>query len=582
MKRCPACGLKYADENDRCFVDKAVLEPLPDDRIGTVLIGRYVIEEKLGEGGMATVYRARNTLVERPVAVKIMNRILANDEGLKERFRREAKNAAAVAHPNIIDIYDYGETDDGTPFLVMELLEGQTLNGLIERGPMPGTQVAAIGVQIARGLARAHDFSVIHRDLKPENIFVCRAEGTKIGAVKLLDFGIARSMQDPRLTNAGQIFGTPQYMAPERVTTNDSGPSADLYALGAILFEMTTGRLPFLANDIPAFLIQHLQDAPPPPSQLVPDVPRRLEELILKLLEKKPADRPVDAHAIVKALELLAPQATEPLPPAAVAPKSQSSAPTLPPTTLERWAGRTALFEQMIARAFPRGDAPSSLLGALSEIRRVLARLNELRSEGLKVQRQLEHREAEVQLGRERLGHAVHVLAQDLSNAREAHRNAQREVAPYLDANRSALDAYQRAHENFLACGGGALAPAPTPALVSTSRETADALDRWMLAYSTAEKAERWGLAKQREVSDLEFQVDALRAQLEHIETSYENDRAAGAEGLRAYGEEINHLEQKLTVLGSSFVEPLRARRELNDLFFRLEVDATPVAGIAR
>src|SRR5262249_39356101 len=148
---------------------------------------------------------------------------LVRDQALVERFRREAKNAAAVAHPNIVDVLDYGETDDGVPFLVMELLDGEPLSDIIARGPIPPPQVAALGLEIAKGLARAHDFQVLHRDLKPENIVVCRDEQGRLTVPKLLDFGIARSMHDQRLTGAGEIFGTPQYMAPERVTSLDAG-----------------------------------------------------------------------------------------------------------------------------------------------------------------------------------------------------------------------------------------------------------------------------------------------------------------------------------------------------------------------
>lgn len=583
MKSCPSCGLKYRDDEERCFVDGAGLEPVADARIGALLKGRYQVESVLGEGGMAVVYRARNTLVERPVAVKIMNAHLASDAGLKERFRREAKNAAAVAHPNIIDIYDYGETDDGTPFLVMELLDGQPLDTVIASGPLPAAQVAALGAQIARGLARAHDFSVIHRDLKPENIFVCRGADGRLGVAKILDFGIARSMQDSRLTNAGEIFGTPQYMAPERITTTEAGASVDLYALGVILFEMVTGRLPFESKDLPGFFIKHLQDAPPRPSQLVPDIPRRLEELILKLLEKKVEDRPVDAHAVVKMLEPLVPKGAEAMPAVvAPSPRRESAAPTLPPTTLERWAQRTAVFDQMLVRAYPQANAPPNMVAALAEIRRILMRMNELRSSGLKEQRKLEQMEQHAKEGRERLGHAVHVLAEDLSTARETLRGAQRDVAPYFEADTSAKQAYARAHEKMAGLGGGRPIEEPTQAVVTAAREVADALDRWSLAYGAADKARRWVDAKQREVADLEFQVDALRAQLERVETSYENERGASEEALRVSGEEISRLDQRLMELGASFVAPLRTHHGLGDLFARLEQEGTPAAGLTR
>ncbi len=283
-------------------------------------------------------------------------------------------------------------------------------------------------------------------------------------------------------------------MAPERVTSTEAGASVDLYALVVILFEMVTGRLPFESKDIPGFFIKHLQEAHLKPSQLVPDIPRRLEELILELLEKKIEDRPVDAHAVVKLLEPLVPKGADVMPAPVAAPSARASAaaPTLPPTTLERWAQRTALFDQMLARAYPSAGAPSDLVAALAEIRRILVRLNDLRSSGLKEQRKLEHMEQSAQEGRERLGHAVHVLAEDLSSAREAYRSAQRDVAPYFEADEGAKQAYVRAHTKVLGLSGGRAVEEPTQALVAAAREMADALDRWMLARGAADKARRY------------------------------------------------------------------------------------------
>ena len=584
MKICPECGLKYPNDNQRCFVDKAELQSMPDERIGMLLKGRYQIEEQLGEGGMAIVYRARNTLVERPVAVKIMNPHLVHDRALKERFRREAKNAAAVAHPNIIDIVDHGETDDGTSYLVMELLDGECLDKLIERGPMSGGQVASIGVQVARGLARAHDFDVLHRDLKPENIFVCRDTSGALSIPKILDFGIGRSMSDSRLTNAGEIFGTPQYMAPERVTSIDAGAPADLYALGVIFFEMATGRLPFISEDVPGFFIQHMTAEPPKPSQLVPEIPRRLEELILALLQKKPEDRPVDAHAVVKMLEPLVPEgAGEPMPPSfSTTQRVTVLAPTLPPTTLEKWAGRTALFDQMLRRAYEGANAPPEQVGALEQMRKILARIHELRGAGLKEQRKLEQMEKQAKEGRERLGHAVHVLAEDLSNAREAHRGALKDIQPYVDAERGARASYVRSHEKWLSLGGATVLEKPSPAAAHAARELAESVDRWVLAEGAGQKAHRWVEGKQRELADTEFQVTALRGQLERLEGGYEEERMGAEVTLAVNGEEVGELEQRLTELGATFVEPLRARRDLGDLFARLSQEGTPAAGILR
>src|SRR4051812_24079001 len=297
MKTCEQCHLRYPSESTFCFVDGKALVHLQDPRVGQTIGGRYVIEEILGEGGMATVYRARHKLVDKPCAVKIMNIGLSRDPVVRERFRREAKSAQKLAHPNIIEIFDQGDTDDGTAYLVMELLVGEALAQTIARGTLPVARALPITIQISRALARAHDFDVIHRDLKPENIFICKREdGSDL--VKLLDFGIARSMQDARLTGQGEVFGTPQYMAPERITSIDAGASSDLYAVGIIFFEMLTGQLPFDAPDIPSYFLKHLKEAPPKVRKFAPDTPEVLDSLILSLMAKAPEGRPVDAHRL--------------------------------------------------------------------------------------------------------------------------------------------------------------------------------------------------------------------------------------------------------------------------------------------
>lgn len=575
MRICPRCQLKYPDDNDRCFVDGATLEPMPDERIGTTLAGRYLIESAIGEGGMATVYRARHTLVDRPVAIKVMAKHLMKDAALRERFRREAKNSASLAHPNIIEILDTGETEDGTAFMVMELLSGASLGTLIEQqGAMPPTKVAELGLQIARGLARAHDFQVVHRDLKPDNIFLHRGrDGHTV--VKLLDFGIARSMHDTRLTNAGEIFGTPQYMAPERVMSIDAGPLADLYALGVIFFEMLTGQLPFHADNLPGILIKHMQEPPPQLSSLVQNVPRRLDELVMKLLAKKPEDRPVDAHQVIKELLPLVPVdvASDAMMPTPAAGILRNVAPTLPPTTLERWARRAAVFEQMLKRAYPGAVPPPALVQALAQLKAVIVRINELRSMGLKDQRKLDALDSNARDARTRLGHAVDTLGVDLSSARESLRAARLEVQPYLDTVRGAQEAYVAAHKRVIEAGWHVGVAVPTPEIVQAFRATAETMDRWLLSRGAGGKAEVWIAAKEQEVTDLEFQVEALRAQRQRVEQQFEEDHASLEVRLIDNGKQIEKLDQELMQLGGQIAAPLRPRRELGDLFAELETD---------
>ena len=282
MRVCASCGLRDHDPSrTTCLVCGAELVESADPRVGTVLAERYVIESAIGDGGMATVYRARHTLMDRPYAVKILNKALARDEKLVERMRREGRSTAALSHPNIIEIYDFGITDDGCPYLVMELLRGVPLREKLRAGPLPRAEVVEIATQITRGLARAHDFGIVHRDLKPENVFVHEdASGAPI--VKLVDFGIARSHEDPRLTGRGEVVGTPQYMAPERALSAEVGPGCDLYTLGVVMYEMATGVLPFQSNSLMGFITKHLHEEPPAPSRRA-DVDPALEALILDL-----------------------------------------------------------------------------------------------------------------------------------------------------------------------------------------------------------------------------------------------------------------------------------------------------------
>ena len=258
---------------------------------GRVLDGRYVIGDPLGEGGMGIVYAARQSETQRQVAIKVLRSEPHRLPEALERFRREARAAGLVGHDNICDVLDVGRLDDGTPYLVMPLLRGRTLGAVLrEAGPLPVARVVDIGAQILSGLAAAHGAGIIHRDLKPENVFLVRM-GDRDDFVKLLDFGISKSIDAPAsdgaITHTGSVVGTPFYMAPEQARgRKDLDARVDLYAVGVMLYRMTTGRLPFAGDGYNAIISSILVDPYPPPGSLRPDLPRALEAVILRAMDR--------------------------------------------------------------------------------------------------------------------------------------------------------------------------------------------------------------------------------------------------------------------------------------------------------
>ena len=258
-----------------------------DDMIGRQL-GDYLIEVRIGRGGMARVYRAHQASVNRPVAVKMIATDYPESDDLnvfRERFAREAKVIASLEHTHILPIYDYGIVDD-TAYLVMRFLEGGSLSDLLAEGPPPLAQVGQIFGQIARGLAYAHSKGIIHRDLKPANIMFASN-----GDAFLTDFGLAKWIENsPVLTQSGKIVGTPAYMSPEQLRGDAVDQRADIYSMGIILYQMTTGELPFdsESGEVISIIYQHLEKEPPKPTDLNPELPPAVEHVILKALEKTP------------------------------------------------------------------------------------------------------------------------------------------------------------------------------------------------------------------------------------------------------------------------------------------------------
>ncbi len=269
--------------------------------MGSLADGRYVLERRLGRGGMAEVVLARDTTLDRPVAVKLLAEGAGGDPELRERFLREGRFAAQLSHPNVVAVYDTGE-EDGRPYIVMELVEGATLAEEVQRrGALPAAEVVALGRQACAGLAHAHERGLVHRDVKPQNLLL-----SGNGTLKVADFGIARAGSgSATLTQAGTLLGTAAYMAPEVVRGEPATAAADVYSLGAVLYELVTASPPRRA----ATIADLAADEPVlRPRERVGGVPRELEETIMRCLDPDPARRPASARDLAR--ELGGPDAT--------------------------------------------------------------------------------------------------------------------------------------------------------------------------------------------------------------------------------------------------------------------------------
>jgi serine/threonine protein kinase/Leucine-rich repeat (LRR) protein len=329
--------------------------PQADDEIGR--LDGYRILKKLGEGGMGMVLEAEDIRLKRRVAMKVMKPEVAANEAHRVRFLREAQAAAAVEHDHICPIYQVGE-DNGVPFIAMPFLKGEPLDARLRRErPLPVTEVIRIGCEIAEGLAAAHAHGLIHRDIKPGNIWL----EADTGRVKILDFGLARSTNDNvQLTQSGAIVGTPAYMAPEQARAQAVDHRADIFSLGCVMYEMATGRRPFIGENTMAMLTSLAVDTPAAVATLNPAIPAELAALIEQLLSKKPDRRPASATAVVDSLRRMLPQGTIVMAPAAPnpwadidldtptetapAPKALAPVPSTPPPRRGVWVALALLL----------------------------------------------------------------------------------------------------------------------------------------------------------------------------------------------------------------------------------------------
>jgi serine/threonine-protein kinase len=271
----------------------------------TLAAGRYDIERELGRGGMAQVYLARDRELDRPVALKVLAAHLGGDETFRRRFLREARVAARLSHPNVVRVFDAGDSD-GRPYIVMEYVRGRSL---ADCGRLAPERVAELGKQAAAGLQQAHDAGLVHRDVKPGNLLL-----RDDGVLKIADFGIARAAEMTRQTQAGTILGTAAYLAPEQIAGEDATRASDLYSLGAVLYELLTGRPPYVFESLAELAAQQGEGAIVPVRDLEPSVPRELEAAVMHALARDPSFRPASAADLAHELSPATEPPTVPLP----------------------------------------------------------------------------------------------------------------------------------------------------------------------------------------------------------------------------------------------------------------------------
>ena len=260
----------------------------------TVLDNRYDVVRPLGSGGMGEVYLARDRVLGRDVALKVLRKQYAGDDEFAERFKREAMSAASLSHSNIIQVYDRGETEEGASYIAMEYVPGGTLKERISReGPLEAADAAGLGAQVAQALAAAHDRGMVHRDIKPQNVLLAARGGAKVA-----DFGIARAGSSATISRTGAVMGTAGYMSPEQALGRPTTPKSDLYSLGVVLYEALTGELPYTADNPIAVSMKHVNEPLRPPIEIDPSIPEGMNALVTKLLAKDPEDRYADADEL--------------------------------------------------------------------------------------------------------------------------------------------------------------------------------------------------------------------------------------------------------------------------------------------
>jgi hypothetical protein len=484
------------------------------------------------------------------VVAKIMPPHAAQDEILKERFLREGQASNMIQHPNVVEVYDMGETEDGILYIVMEYLEGEPLSRMLERGPLGPEMAVSIATQVCEGLGPAHAMGVVHRDLNPNHIFLLtRSEGGRF--VKLLDFGIAHLAYEPSITQVGQMLGTTQTMAPEQIQGGEVTGATDLYALGCILYAMLTGRFPFegYARDV---MEAHVGKQPRPPGSVGADIPAELDEIVLRMLAKDPADRYRDAYEVIRDLrELgLAIEEEEKVEVEGV-PIEDPARRTYPPKgeKVARGAGPWVAFVEE-CHAHAKTDVQRAKVEAMVALTEQLDGLDR-RMEETSIK--LESLDREIRHARSNILKALEELARDQS---ERNAGLLRSAARVADLHNGMTETSERAL-NLLT---KVIEPEFSGDKPVLSRNVAEAMidmarlaERWIQHRDQADRERTRKRDHLREVRDHEFQLEELRARLEKVTREGEEAMDEHRRQLEKYGKRRVILLDDLAKLAEAF-----------------------------
>ncbi|MFH1435818.1 MAG: protein kinase [Pseudomonadota bacterium] len=514
MKICQKCFESFPDDSGFCPFDGTSLEMPDDPWIGKTVTNKYRIIERIGEGGMGIVYRAIQFHPERQVALKILSQKLLKDKAMMQRFEREAMAVAMIQHEHIVAIYDADSTEDGVPYIAMELLEGESLMDVLGRGRIDMQRAVTIVIQVCEALGPIHAMGIIHRDLKPENIFLTKTPDDG-DCVKIFDFGIALLKDKPRLTEKDFVVGTPEFMAPEIITGKKITPMADLYSLGCIFYEMLCGELPFKDTNPVVLVTKHVHELPLPPDRKDSSVPLALSSMIMRLLAKNPELRYQDAYALVNDLRSLN-MMRDTLPAKVV--KTEAAGKkrldirmeviSSPSATHEKW-------KEFLRSTKGKSAEVTNAVALIKEMEALTARLGEIEAKEATLSEKLAKHETSDNETKTRLRRALEELARELSVKKAM---SQSETAQLGEYDGKLLDLENRLRG--LVAGSGILGrERMSPVAIKDCEDAGKLASGWLRTFDKLKGHEEKKAAFEQEIKDVEFQVKEIHGRLQSFES---------------------------------------------------------------